>query len=200
MKINLLCATCLGVVLCVALAISSIEGHQKGDTYTLELDQTESLTVCDINEAEFWLSYEKDCASFHNAYQTIKNDQFGISEVGELTLTASDVSEGQDIEFSEETISGFDVPETLLLDISDWNDFNYGVSAISFAGGDSGEVTFTWKSGKFDVIYDANNCTEAALTFIECMVPLFNETVGFWEDSEVKVFKMEGDVEGDDED
>ncbi len=45
---------------------------------------------------------------------------------------------------------------------------------IVFTGKSGSELMFKWKDGKFDVIYDPNGCTEAALVFIECMEPYLN--------------------------
>lgn len=54
------------------------------------------------------------------------------------------------------------------------NDYEPG--NISFAVGDV-EILFEWVDGKFNVVYDANNCTKAANTFFECMLPYLDEHI-----------------------
>ncbi len=48
---------------------------------------------------------------------------------------------------------------------------------FSFSGREGSEVLFNWRDGKFDVTYDANECTQSAQTFIDCMLPFLNETI-----------------------
>ncbi len=48
---------------------------------------------------------------------------------------------------------------------------------ISFSGSEGFGVLFNWEDGKFDVTYDANNCTQSAKTFIDCMLPYLNEHI-----------------------
>jgi len=38
---------------------------------------------------------------------------------------------------------------------------------------DTNEVIFEWKDGKFNVIYDSNDCTESAITFFKCLLETF---------------------------
>jgi len=38
---------------------------------------------------------------------------------------------------------------------------------------DTNEVIFEWKDGKFNVIYDSNDCTESAITFFKCLLKAF---------------------------
>ena len=47
---------------------------------------------------------------------------------------------------------------------------------ISFHVGGVG-VLFEWNDGKFNVVYDANDCTGAAKTFFECMLPYLNDHI-----------------------
>jgi len=41
------------------------------------------------------------------------------------------------------------------------------------------EILFEWDAndGKFDVVYDANDCTKAAETFFQCMLPYLNKHI-----------------------
>ena len=39
------------------------------------------------------------------------------------------------------------------------------------------DVVFDWKDDMFNVIYDADKCTEAAMTFFDCMLPYLNECI-----------------------
>lgn len=49
---------------------------------------------------------------------------------------------------------------------------------IAFCGATSEtNVLFTWKSGRFDVVYDANHCTQAALAFLEYVLPYLNTAI-----------------------
>ena len=50
-------------------------------------------------------------------------------------------------------------------------------SADIMFSGDGPDVIFNWEDGKFDIIYDANNCTQSAKTFIDCMLPYLNEHI-----------------------
>ena len=51
---------------------------------------------------------------------------------------------------------------------------------IMFSGESNGvgvDILFEWADGKFNIVYDANNCTETAQVFFDCMLPYLNEHI-----------------------
>ncbi len=55
---------------------------------------------------------------------------------------------------------------TILWELDEPTDISFCVSNV--------EVIFTWNDGKFDVIYDADDLTNAAETFFKCIKPYLN--------------------------
>ncbi len=94
--------------------------------------------------------FKESCDSFHQAYQTVRNAQFGIvdTEIDDATMP---------------------------IDINPWvtepTDFTFGYNDT--------EIVFEWneETCMFNVVYDKDNCTEAAETFFVCMMPYFNEHI-----------------------
>ena len=48
---------------------------------------------------------------------------------------------------------------------------------IEFSSDHGPTIEFNWKDGKFDVTYDANDCTQSAKTFFDCMLPYLNDKI-----------------------
>lgn len=50
-------------------------------------------------------------------------------------------------------------------------------TAGNFTFGSEPEISFEWNDGKFNVVYDANRCSDAAKTFFDCMLPYLNSHI-----------------------
>ena len=149
------------------MAVGSCD--QIGNIHTTEshdLDGAITITTAaeDPNDPNYFSptpvdmeEFKQSCESFHRAYQTIKDAQFGI------------IDKEPNIVFTDTTAT-IDFVGIYCRELATYAD-------ISFSGREGSEVLFNWRDGKFDVTYDANECTQSAQTFIDCMLPFLNETI-----------------------